>query len=179
MKVSLTFRNTEGENWQREYINEKLEKIRKYIDSPIEVHMVLTVEKFRNLAEINITSNGLNINGKEEAKDMHLAIDNAIEKIEKQLKKRKEKIREHKGNNLRDRVLADLEQGSEDIGETYISKVVETRKIILSHMSLDEAVMEMESSRNRFMIYRDSSTENVNLIYRSDDGNYSLIETNS
>jgi putative sigma-54 modulation protein len=179
MKVSLTFRNTEGENWQREYVNEKLGKIKKYIDSPIEVHVVLTVEKFRNLAEINITSNGLNINGKEEAKDMHLAIDNAIEKIEKQLKKRKEKIREHKGNNLRDRVLVDLETGSEDIGETYISKVVETRKIILNHMSLDEAVMEMESSKNRFMIYRDSSTENVNLIYRSDDGSYSLIETNS
>jgi putative sigma-54 modulation protein len=46
-------------------------------------------------------------------------------------------------------------------------------------MSLDEAVMEMESNNTRFIIYRDSSSENVSLIYRRDDGNYALIETNS
>jgi putative sigma-54 modulation protein len=169
----------EGESWQREYVDEKLKKIKKYIDSPIEVHVVLTIEKFRNLAEINITSNGLNINGKEEAKDMHLAIDKAVEKIEKQLKKRREKIREHKSNNFRENALAEAEASFEDAGESYVAKVMETRKVILNHMSLDEALLEMESSPNKFMIYRDSTTEKVNLIYRRDDGNYSLIETNS
>jgi putative sigma-54 modulation protein len=44
-------------------------------------------------------------------------------------------------------------------------------------MSPDDAVMEMDASRQRFIIYRDSSSENVSLIYRRDDGNYTLIET--
>jgi putative sigma-54 modulation protein len=46
-------------------------------------------------------------------------------------------------------------------------------------MSLDEAVMELESSKTRFIIYRDSASENVSLVYRREDGNFTLIETNS
>jgi putative sigma-54 modulation protein len=46
-------------------------------------------------------------------------------------------------------------------------------------MSLDDAIMEIDSSKNRFIVYRDSSTENVSIIYVRDDGNYTLIETSS
>ncbi len=101
MKISVTFRNAEGENWQKEYVEERLEKLKKYIDNPVDARVILSVEKFRNTAEINLMANGLNINSKEEEKDMHLAIDNAIEKIERQLKKRKEKIRGFKNNQSR------------------------------------------------------------------------------
>ena len=63
--------------------------------------------------------------------------------------------------------------------ESTTNKIVETRKMALKPMSLDDAVMEMEGSKARFLIYRDSSSENVSLVYRLDDGNYALIETNS
>jgi len=55
---------------------------------------------------------------------------------------------------------------------------LETRKVVLKPMSLEDAVMEMNVSKQRFIIYRDSSSENVSLIYRRDDGKYTLIETN-
>src|SRR3972149_6097211 len=102
MIISVTFRNSEGEAWQREYVEEKLKKLKKYVDYPVEAHIVLSVEKFRNVAEINLSGNGLNINAKEEEKDMHSAIDNAIVKIERQLKKHKEKIRGHKNSSVRE-----------------------------------------------------------------------------
>ena len=51
--------------------------------------------------------------------------------------------------------------------------------MVLKPMSLEDAVMEMEGNKARFLIYRDSSSENVSMVYRLDDGNYSLIETNS
>jgi putative sigma-54 modulation protein len=60
-----------------------------------------------------------------------------------------------------------------------MSKIAETRKVILKPMSFDEAIMEIEGTKDIFIIYRDSSSENVSLIYRRDDGNYALIETNS
>ena len=88
MKISVTFRSAEGENWQKEYVEERLKKLKKYIDNPVDARVILSVEKFRNTAEINLMANGLNINSREEEKDMHMAIDNAIEKIERQLKKR-------------------------------------------------------------------------------------------
>ena len=59
-----------------------------------------------------------------------------------------------------------------------LSKIAETRKVILKPMSFDEAIMEIEETNDRFIIYRDSSSENVSLIYRRDDGSYMLIETN-
>jgi putative sigma-54 modulation protein len=179
MRISVTFRNKEGESWHREYIDDKLMKLKKYIDNPVEAHVVLSVEKFRNVAEVNLMANGLNINAKEEAKDMHLAIDNAIEKIERQLKKKKEKIRSQKTNATRGGNVDDMEQMSDDMYETPETRVVETKKIVLKPMSLDEAIMEIESSKNLFVIYRDSSTENVSVVYIRDDGKYVLIETNS
>ena len=175
MKISVTFRNAEGENWQKEYVEERLGKLKKYIDNPVDARVILSVEKFRNTAEINLSANGLNINSKEEEKDMHLAIDNAIEKIERQLKKRKEKIRGFKNNQSRSEE-SDRESPGEEGEELSESKVVETRKIVLKPMSIDDAIMEMETTKNRFVIYRDSFLENVNVIYRRDDGKFTLLE---
>jgi putative sigma-54 modulation protein len=178
MKISLTFRNAEGEPWQKEYVDERLNKIKKYIDRPMDVHVILSVEKFRNVAEVNMIANGININAREEAKDMHLAIDNAVEKIERQLKKYKEKIRGHKTNLTRAEGITAVSDDMEETEEEHESKLVETRKVVLKPMSLEDAVMEMNVSKQRFIIYRDSSSENVSLIYRRDDGKYTLIETN-
>jgi len=179
MKISVTFRNTEEEGWQKEYVDERMNKLNKYIDAPADVHVVLTVEKFRNVAEISVMTNGLNVIGKEESKDMHLAIDNAIEKIEKQLKKHKEKIRVHKNNALKEEEGVEVEALPGEMEDAAEAKIVETRKIILKPMSLDDAVLEMDSTKNRFIVYRNASSENVTLIYRRDDGGYLLIETNS
>lgn len=178
MKISVTFRSAEGENWQKEYVEERLKKLKKYIDNPVDARVILSVEKFRNTAEINLMANGLNINSREEEKDMHMAIDNAIEKIERQLKKRKEKIRGFKANSSRMEELSGESPGEED-DESQESKVVETRNIVLKPMSIDDAVLEMETSKNRFVIYRDSSTENVAVIYRRDDGKFALMEVSS
>jgi putative sigma-54 modulation protein len=175
MKISLTFRNGEGEGWQRIYAEEKMQKIKKYLDTPAEAHIIISMEKFRNSAEINLSSNGWNINAKEEAKDMRIALDRCIDKIEKQLKKQREKIREHKPKSIRRGQVKS--SGIEETDE-ITNKVTETRKIILKPMSFDEAVMEMEENGDRFIIYRDSSSENVSLIYRREDGKYTLIETN-
>lgn len=176
MKISVTFRNGEGENWQKVYAEERIMKLKKYLDMPAEAHIILSTEKFRNFTEINLSANGWNVNAKEKAKDMHLAIDSCIEKIEKQLKKQKEKVREHKPKSIR-HAEEKIVEGDEE--EVTASKIVETRRIVLKPMSLDEAVMEIERTKTNFIIYRDSSSENVSLVYRRDDGNYALLETNS
>jgi putative sigma-54 modulation protein len=99
-----------------------------------------------------------------------------VDKIEKQLKKQREKIREHKPKSIRR--VQEKSSTMEEVDEATNSKVTETRRIILKPMSFDEAVMELEENNDRFIIYRDSSSENVSLIYRRDDGKYTLIETN-
>ncbi len=178
MIISVTFRNGDGEIWQREYIEERLQKLNKYVDYPVEAHIVLSLEKFRNVAEINLAGNGLNINAKEEEKDMHSAIDNAIAKIERQLKKHKEKIREHKNNSSR--AEGALEGTAiDDAEDQAAAKVVSVKKLVLKPMSLDDALMALETTKNRFVVYRDSTTENIHVMYRQEDGRFGLIETTS
>ncbi|HOF04198.1 MAG TPA: ribosome-associated translation inhibitor RaiA [Syntrophales bacterium] len=179
MKITVTFRNTEGEEWFKNYVEDKLGKLKKYLDRPVEVRVVLSVEKFRNVAEINLTNNGMIVNTREEAKEMALAIDEAVEKIERQLKKHREKMRIHKGSGVKTGeggLVRDKEGELEDFGTT---RFVETRKVVLTPMSHDDAIMELESSNNLFIIFRDTATEKVAVVYRRDDGNYVLVETNS
>jgi len=176
MNISVTFRNSEGENWQKTYVEERIEKLKKYLDVPAETHVIISTEKFRNVVEINLSANGWNVNAKEEDKDLHLAVDSCIDKIEKQLKKQKEKVREHKAKSIRH---ADMKAAEEPEEDDYAAKVVETRKVVLKFMSLEEAVLELEGNKAHFLIYRDSTSEKISLVHRLDDGNFAHIETNS
>lgn len=177
MQISFTFRNMDTGEWLKEYVEKKLTRIERYIDKPVNASVVLAVEKFRNVAEINLSAKGINLQGREEAKEMTLAVDNVIDKVERQIKKYKQKVRNHKDAASREESgeldVAGYEEYDED------SKVAKTQRIILEPMSLDDAVMEMDESKDRFIVYRDSSSENVSILYRRDDGRYLLIETNS
>ncbi len=180
MNISFTFRNTDAEDWLKDYADKKLAKIQKYIDKPIDAQVILSVEKFRSVAEIKLLTKGIKLNGKEEAKEMALAIDKVVDKIERQIKKYKEKIRNHKDSTSKseDMDLAETsyEDEHEDEGQP---RIVKTRRVVLKPMSVDDAMLEIEESKNTFIIYRDSSSEEVNLIYRRDDGSYALIEAGS
>jgi putative sigma-54 modulation protein len=180
MQISLTFRNTEPEDWLKEHVQKRLLKLKKYIDKPSETNVILSVEKFRNVAEVNLSGKGINLNGKEEAKEMVIAVDNVIDKIERQLKKHKDKIRNRKENtSINEKVIMD-ELSSESYEEDEDQpKIVEVIKTTLKPMSVDDAIMEIEDTKDRFVIYRDSSSERMNVIYRREDGNYILIEANS
>ena len=177
MMISVTFRNTEGESWQKGYVEERLQKLKKYVEKAGEARVVLSVEKFRNVAEINLAADGLNINAKEEEKDMRLAIDNAMVKIERQLKKHKEKNREHKNSSLRDDGEAGEGIAADDVTDSLGNEVMSVKRVVLEPMSVDDAVMDMESTKNHFIVYRDSTTENINVLYRQEDGKFALIET--
>ncbi len=180
MNISFTFRNTDAEEWLKDYAGKKLAKMQKYIDKPIDAQIILSVEKFRSVAEIKLLTKGITLNGKEEAKEMILAIDKVVDKIERQTKKYKEKIRNHKESASKTGKMelteTSYEDEHEDDGQPGIA---ETRRVVLKPMSVDDAVMEMEESKNTFIIYRDLSSEEVRLIYRREDGNYVLIEAGS
>ena len=177
MQTSFTFRNMEAGEWLKDYVDKKLSKIERYMDKPVSATVTLSIEKFRNVAEVKLSAKGMNLQGREEAKEMTLAVDSVIDKIERQMKKYKQKTRNHKDVAS---ISESMEPGSEEYDEyDENSKVVETKKVILEPMSLEDAILEMDESRKMFIIYRDSSSEKVNVIYRSDDEKYVLIETNS
>ena len=93
MQTSVTFKNLDSSENLKTHIKEKLDRLDKLLYNPAEANVVLLVEKFRHIAEVSIIGDRLNIHGKEETNDMYSAIDMVIDKIEKQIKRSKDKMR--------------------------------------------------------------------------------------
>ncbi len=87
MDITVTFRHTEPIESLRTYAEDKISKLRKYMDAPLEAHVVLTVEKFRHQADVSMSVNGTLVKAVEETGDMYSAIDQVMDKIEKQVKR--------------------------------------------------------------------------------------------
>ena len=100
MRVSVTFRHMEASDAVRDYIEEKIESLKKFLLKPIDVHVTLSVEKFRHTAEIILVEGQFQAKAKEESDDMYASLDSALDKIGKQVKKHKEKMQEHHKHHL-------------------------------------------------------------------------------
>jgi putative sigma-54 modulation protein len=97
MEATFTFRKTEATEALRTHTYDKLGKLDKYLPKPGNAHVIFNVEGFRHSVEITLHSSGVRYFGKGESNDMYTSIDDAVTKIEKQLRKNKERIKGHKG----------------------------------------------------------------------------------
>ena len=96
MNLNITFRHVEPSDTTKEYAAEKMGRLTRYFDGIVEGHVVLSQEKIRHLAEVTLQANGVRLNAKDETVDFHTAIDNVVDKLERQLKRYKEKLKRHK-----------------------------------------------------------------------------------
>jgi putative sigma-54 modulation protein len=173
MQTSVTFKNIDPSDHLKTYVSDKLNRFDKYLYNPAEASVVLSVEKFRHIAEINIIGDRLNLNGKEETEDMYSAIDMALDKIEKQIKKSKQKVREHRAGKGRSMTaMGDMAVPAYDDSE----KEVVVKNIDYKPMDTDEAIMQMDLVGNNFIVFTNAHSGQVNVLYRRNDGNYGLIQ---
>jgi putative sigma-54 modulation protein len=177
MQITTTFRHMESSEPLKAYAQEKIEKVQRYIDEPIVVQVFLTVEKIRHLAEITITARGITIKASEETNDMYAAIDAVTDKIERQLRRYKERIKEHKpGAESTARRIKKTVLAAESVEPRLEPVIIKSNTFSIKPMSVDEAVMQMDLLHKDFLVFTDSTTEDINVIYRRKDGNYGLIE---
>lgn len=99
MQISLTFRHMEPTDAMKELVREKVSKVKKFIQGPLEANVVLSVERYLNACDITITSNGHTFQGHDETDDMYTSIDNVIGKIERQIDKSKGRARASRTSN--------------------------------------------------------------------------------
>ena len=96
MQITTTFRHIEQSDALKSYVEEKLERVKKYIDEPIIAQTYMTVEKIRHIVEITLTAKGVTIKASEATNDMYASIDAVVDKIERQLRRYKERLKGHK-----------------------------------------------------------------------------------
>ncbi len=172
MQLSVTFKQLDSSESIKEHLAEKINKLDKLLDNPAEANAVLSVEKFRHLAEISISGDKLNINAKEETGDIYSSIDAAVDKLEKQLKKSKEKIKKHRTKN-KDKWFDKNE--SLDYEDNF-EREIKVKNIDYKPMYPEEAALQLETEGNVFFVFTSAKTGRVNVIYKRNDGNFGLIQ---
>ena len=177
MQTSVTFKNLDSSDTLRSYVQDKLDRFDRLLDNPAEANVVLSVEKFRHMAEINIIGDRLTINGKEETIDMYSAIDMVLDKLEKQIKKSKDKIRERRsGAKSRNKGMLTEES---NVSDEELERQVRIKNIEYKPMHVEEAVLQMDLLNDNFLVFTNARSDQVNVLYRRKDGHYGLIQPNS
>ncbi|MCX7966655.1 MAG: ribosome-associated translation inhibitor RaiA [Syntrophorhabdaceae bacterium] len=168
MEITISFRHIEPDENIKRYIEEKFTKLQKYVETPLDVHVVLSVErKYRYRVDVVFTINGVVINAHETMDDMRAAVDMILDKIERRLTRYREKLKRYRNARPKKELSQPLEP---------VSRIVVTKKVDAKPMDTEEAVMQLEASGDNFIIFRDSEKDNICVIYRRKDGNFGLIE---
>jgi len=177
MQITTTFRHLDPSDPLKSYAEEKLERVNKYIDEPVVAQVFMTVEKIRHCAEVTITAKGITIKASEETNDMYSAIDAVVDKIERQLRRYKERIKKHKpASESLARQVKKTVVAAESIDQQQEPVVIRTNTFSIKPMSVDEAVMQMDLLHKDFLVFTDAVTDSISVVYRRKDGNYGLIE---
>jgi len=186
MQLSITFRHMDATEAIKDYAREKVDRIRKYFPDPIKAHMVLACDRgYNHVADLVITlHNGIVIKGEETTEDMYSSIDLVMAKIERQVRRYKEKIRHHKGRDSihgqREVVHSVVDIPEATSGKSAKSaepKIIKKSKFFAHPMTTKEAVMQMNLLTNNFLVFTNAVSHEVNVVYRREDGTYGLIET--
>jgi putative sigma-54 modulation protein len=171
MQISVTFRQIEPSEALKNYVTDRLNKFKRYLDEPVDAHVVLGLEKFRHLADVTIDNNGRIIKGKEENTDMYAAIDLVMDKIDMQLKKFRDKLRSAKGDRTKSSVAAVVEPD-----EAPALPAIRRKRVEVPALQLTDAVELMQSSKDDLLVFTNVASGNLHILYRRQDGAYVLVE---
>lgn len=178
MQIRFNFKNFEPSDHLRDYAEKRFEKLTKYIhDSEgADVLVNLEVEKIRQMAEVVVNADGAKFSAFEESEDMYSTIDLALDKVEAQLRKMRDKAK--KKRRLEDTKPVRMDVFSyiaSDSGE-QVRNIVKTDHYEPKPMTVDEAAMQLDTLDYEFLVFYNAENDSVNVIYRRRNGDFGLID---
>jgi putative sigma-54 modulation protein len=198
MQTQFVFRHMDSSDAVRNYAEERLSKIKRYFSDPLKVSCVFSVEKINHIAQFDVTlRNGLTLHSSEQTESMYSSIDLALAKMERQVRRYKDRITNHKPHKgraarVRQSVLSgeSFEQAdslseaeprptpvttTEQPGEPA-PRLVREQEFRAETLSVQDAIMQLNLAHKQFLVFTNTETADINVIYRMGD-DYGLIET--
>lgn len=153
-------------------VYEKIGKLERYFTPDTEVHVTLSTEKDRQKIEVTIPVKGNIIRAEQVSSDLYVSIDLVEEIIERQLRKYKSKI----VNNKQAAINFSEKYVNDDYEEDDEIKIVKSKKFAIKPMDPEEACVQMELLGHNFFVFRNSQTDEVNVVYKRKGNTYGIIE---
>lgn len=159
----------------KEYVKEKVGKLDKYFENPDEItaNVCIKVKSNDQTIEVTILTPKYILRGEETSNDLYSSIDLVLDKLERQIRKNKTRLKKQMKNN--DKIFNIDFQIPEE--EEDNNKVVKRKVIDSKPMSEEEAILQMNLLGHSFFVYQDMNTQNTTIIYKRKDGNFGIIET--
>lgn len=196
MQIDISFRHMDPSDPLRDYADEKIRRvIRKHIRDDFDAQVTLSIEKFRHIAKFHLSYKGISIKCEESSDDMYTSIDLALDKLERQIRRYKDKLRTHKPVRIETQRLFDIavvaapepvesgvydaieEQELEETQEKAPSaKVLKHEKIAIQSMHVDDAVMKITLEDLPVLIFINSESNSLNVMYKLEDGAFGIID---
>jgi putative sigma-54 modulation protein len=175
MRIDFTGRQMDISADLRQYTEERLRKLTRLLRDRLELHVILTAEKHRRIAEITLKVRDRTLVGVETTGDARSSVNGALDKLERQavrmLGRRRERKRRPKPATA---VLLNVLRSQRVDHEEH--QVLTKERFPIKPMSVEEAIAALDSTRIGLVVFRNSETERVNVLIRRDDGNLGLIE---
>jgi putative sigma-54 modulation protein len=176
MKIEYTGRQTEVPAAFRSLAEKKLRKLSTLLHGLTNVHVILSVDKHRHIVEVTASSPHLTLTAVEESGDLESSLVTVADKLTRQAQKHMGKLRTRKRQGAR-RTHAwssTLAPHSGEEGESH--RIVHSQRFVAKPMTVDEAVLAVESDPDGLVVYRDSESERINVLFRRRDGQLGIIE---
>lgn len=188
--VMLTGRHVHITDAMKEHAIEKISRLEKIGDRIIDVNVTMDIQKLDQRVDILMKYGHTIIRSHASSSDMYVSIDQAVDKLEKQLKRYKNKLQDYhaKGYPVVEVpvsvwALPEEEEINEQIETENTKKAASKYHMVVSHetkplkvLSEEEAIMKMELSRDQFMLFRSEKDHRLKVIFRKSDGNYGIIQ---
>ena len=165
----------------RRYTEEKLKKLLKFLDEPVEAHVTLETEKHHSVADLVVYHHFGSLHARETADQMLDAINLAVDKLETQAERARKKFKDRRRRAQRQETNGH-QWPIDVIDRESVTSGGGTRRVILKSsllhikpMSIEEAAMALDASEHDFVVFRDSETDRVSVLYKRRDANYGLI----
>jgi len=177
MKFEYTGRHVDVSPAIRRHVEEHFKKLDHVFngDSTLSTHVVIDVEKNRQIGEIIVHWRDHTLTAKDTSADMYMALTRAMAKIEKQAVKLKKKIIDRTQGAKRTASVAPEPDGQIEAADRP-PRIIPARRYAVKPMTAEEAAMRLSGEPDQFLVFRDADTERLGVIYKRKDGNYGLIE---
>lgn len=172
MRYIISGKNIDVTEGLKTAVYEKIGKLERYFTPDTEVHVTLSIEKERQKIEVTIPVKGSIIRAEQVSSDLYVSIDLVEEIIERQLRKYKSKIVNNKqaASNFNEKYVNDEYEEDDTIN------IVKTKKFAIKPMDPEEACVQMELLGHNFFVFRNSQTDEVNVVYKRKGNSYGIIE---
>jgi len=173
MKFNIHGRKIDVTDSIKSYIEEKIGRLEKYFENPDDV-IATAVIKLRGkdqVVEVTINANKFILRGEESHKDLYASIDKVSDKIERQIRKNKTRLKKKTIKDVSKDFVLDFEEKEENDNVIVKRKIIENKP-----MSEEEAILQMELLGHEFFAYKNEETNEVNILYKRKDGDYGVLE---